>query len=60
MKLTLNYKREYGINRYYPACDDSKIIAKLGNFKSFTQAQVDYMRKEKWELDIKAEIPTSN
>lgn len=57
MKLALTYKREYGINRYYPACHDSIVIAKLGHFKSFTQSQVDYMRKEQWDVEIKADIP---
>ena len=54
MKLTLNYKSAYGNDRYYPACKDSEIICKLAGFKSFTQQQVDYMRREGWELDIKA------
>lgn len=57
MKLTLTYKRDFGNDRYYPSCKDSTIICKLGAFKSFTQLQVDMMKREGWELDINAEIP---
>ncbi len=57
MQLTLTYKKDFGQHRYYPACNESKIITTLAGFKSFTQQQVDYMKKEGWQLDIKADIP---
>lgn len=57
MKLTLTYKPSFGNDRYYPACKDSEIICKLAVIKSFTQNQVHMMRREGWEIDIKAAIP---
>ena len=57
MKLTLNYKSAYGNDRYYPACKDSEIICSLADIKSFTQNQINMMKREGWELDIKGVIP---
>lgn len=57
MKLTLNYKSVFGRDSYYPADEISRIISLIGNFKTFTPHQLDIMRENKWELDIKAEIP---
>lgn len=57
MKLSLTYKTVFGRDSYYPADDISRVIARLGGFKSFTQEQVALMKKEGWELDIKAAIP---
>ena len=60
MKLTLAYKSAYGNDRYYSACKDSEIICHLASIKSYTQAQVNYMRKEGWELDISGVIPNAD
>lgn len=57
MKLTLTYKSVFGRDSYYPADDIGRVIAKLGGFKSFTDHQIALMKKEGWELDIKAAIP---
>lgn len=57
MKITLTYKTAYGNDRYYPACADAEIISKLAGIKSFTQGQVNMMKREGWELDIKGVIP---
>jgi hypothetical protein len=57
MKITLNYKSAWGNQRYYPACDDSEVIAYLAGFKSFTTQQVEYMKKRGWTVDILAELP---
>ena len=56
MKLTLTYKSVFGRDSYYPADEISRVIAKVGDFKSFAPWQVEAMKKEGWELDIKAEI----
>lgn len=57
MQLTFVYKSEFGQKRYYPDCKNSKIIAKLGGFKSFTQDQINMMKVEGWELEFKADTP---
>lgn len=60
MKISLKYKSSYGNDRYYADCKDSEIICKLAGFKSFTQNQVDMMKREGWELDINGVIPNAD
>ena len=57
MKLTLTYKSVFGRDSYYPGDDISRQICHLGGFKTFTQDQVDYMKKEGWELVINGFVP---
>ncbi len=57
MKLTLTYKSVFGRDSYYPDDDISKVIARLGGFKTYTIEQINLMKKEGWELDIKGYIP---
>ncbi len=57
MKLTLTYKSVFGRDSYYPDDDDGKLIARLGGFKTFTIEQINLMKKEGWELDVKGYIP---
>ena len=57
MKLTLTYKSVFGRDSYYPDDNDGKLIARLGGFKTFTIEQINMMRKEGWELDIKGFVP---
>lgn len=57
MKLTLTYKSVFGRDSYYPDDDISKVIARLGGFKTFTIEQINMMKKEGWELDIKGFVP---
>lgn len=57
MKLTLTYKSVFGRDSYYPDDDTGRTIAKLGDFKSFTQHQIEVMKKAGWELDIKGFVP---
>ena len=57
MQLTLTYKFVYGNARYYPADDASRVICRLGGFKSFTHEQVNMMKNEGWELKMLADIP---
>lgn len=57
MKITLTYKSAWGNHRYYPACKDAEIICQLAGFKSFTQQQVDMMKREGWETEINAAMP---
>ncbi len=57
MKLTLTYKSVFGRDSYYPDDDISKVIARLGGFKTYTIEQINLMKKEGWELDIRGYIP---
>lgn len=59
MKLKLIYKSVFGRDSYYPDDDISRVICKLGNFKTFAPWQIEVMKKEAWQLDIKADIPLS-
>lgn len=58
MKLTLTYKSVFGRASYYPADETSRVIALVGGFKSFTTHQVETMKKEGWEVDIKGFVPS--
>lgn len=57
MKLTLIYKSVFGRDSYYPGDEIGSAIAKIGNFKSFAPWQIEIMKKEGWELDIKGHVP---
>lgn len=57
MKLTLTYKKVFGNDLYYPSDDISKVICRIGGFKSFTSQQVQVMKDAAWQLDIGADIP---
>lgn len=57
MQIKLLYKTVFGRDSYYPDDDTSRIICRLIGCKCFAPWQVDIMRKEGWELDIKGAIP---
>lgn len=57
MKLTLTYKSVFGRDSYYPQDDISKAMARLVPCKCFSPWQIDLMKKEGWELDIKGYVP---
>jgi len=45
MNLKLIVKIIYGVKKYYPACENSKLLVKLTNHKTFTSSNIDILKQ---------------
>jgi hypothetical protein len=52
--FTFEYKRNYGKDQFYPACDNSKFLANLMNVKSLTSSQIKKINDHGWDLEIQS------
>lgn len=52
ISIKLAYRKKFGRILYYPNCIVSKTIARITNVKSFTQEQLNIMKKAHWAIDI--------
>lgn len=55
MKFIVLYKKEFGKDRFYPRCDDSRLVLGMMGRESFTKDQVESMVKHGWSVDIEYE-----
>lgn len=52
MKLTFDYKMEFGKERFCPENSDAKALCYLMKCKSLTKSQVLFCKECGWEVDV--------
>lgn len=57
--MHLHYVKSYGNDRYYPNCTKSSAILVLMKAKSFTEQNVEILRKH-WTVQIATVIPANS
>lgn len=55
MGIKVKYVRSYGNDRYYPACELSKMICELLNQKSLTMEQLEKIKAYGYQLEMEKE-----
>lgn len=55
MNLEVLYRKEFGKDRFYSLCDNSKLILSLMGRASFTLDQLKEMRAHGWDITVKRE-----
>lgn len=53
MKISVTHKSEFGKDRFYPACEQSKLILWLMKRNSYTLEQIKRCKAAGWEVEIK-------
>ena len=57
MKITIRADKVYGINTFYPACDRSKIFARLAGTKTLTAHALRDITALGYEIEIEQTMP---
>lgn len=57
MKITIRIEKNYGIETAYPACDNSRLLAKLAGTKTLTWHALDTIRALGYEIQIEQTTP---
>jgi hypothetical protein len=57
MKITIRIEKNYGIETYYPACDQSNLLAKLAGTKTITWHAMETIQALGYEIEIKQPKP---
>jgi hypothetical protein len=52
MILKVQIKQVYGNELVYPVCDQSIILSKLLNSKTFTKRHIDYLKQLNYQFEI--------
>ena len=53
MKITVEVKNVYGIDRIYPVCDKAKALLALTHNKTFSDAHISRLKSLGYELVVK-------
>ena len=53
MKITVEKKQNYGNTVYYPACDASRIFAKIAGTKTLTKDALRDIKELGYEIELK-------
>jgi len=59
MKITIRIEKNYGIETAYPACDNSRLLAKLAGTKTLTWHALETIRALGYEIQIEQSTPRS-
>lgn len=54
MTITVTVREVYGIKTIYPACDTSKLLARLANTKTLTRAALQTIEALGYTVEVKA------
>ena len=57
MKITIRIEKNYGIQTAYPACDNSRLLAKLAGTKTLTWHGLETIRALGYEIQIEQTAP---
>ena len=57
MKITIRIEKNYGIETAYPACDQSRLLAKLAGTKTLTRHALDNIAALGYEIQIEQSTP---
>ena len=52
--LKIEVKRNYGTDHVYPKCDTSKLLISMGPNKTFTQADINNLKKQGFSFETVA------
>ena len=53
-RLKVEVKRNYGTDHVYPKCDTSKLLISMGPNKTFTQADINNLKKQGFSFETVA------
>lgn len=53
MKITVLIKSIYGIETVYPACDTSRLLARLANTKTITRQALETIKALGYQIEVK-------
>lgn len=51
MQLKLTVKTIYGIKKYYPACESSRLLVQLTGHKTFTVPNIEVLKKLGYQIE---------
>jgi len=57
MEIKLQYREVYGRGLYYPNCESSQAIARVGAFKTYTPYQIRQLKLAGWHITILGSTP---
>lgn len=57
MIITIKIEKNYGIETAYPACDNSRLLAKLAGTKTLTWHALETIRTLGYEIQIQQTTP---
>lgn len=57
MIITIRIEKNYGIETAYPACDQSRLLAKLAGTKTLTRHALDTIAALGYEIQIEQSTP---
>jgi len=57
MKITIRIEKNYGIETAYPACDNSRLLAKLAGTKTLTWHALETIRALGYSVQIDQPAP---
>jgi hypothetical protein len=57
MKITIRIEKNYGIETAYPACDNSRLLAKLAGTKTLTHHALDTIAALGYLIEIQHAAP---
>jgi hypothetical protein len=57
MKITIRIEKNYGIETAYPACDNSRLLARLAGTKTLTRHALDTIRALGYAIEIEQLTP---
>ena len=53
-RLKVEVKRNYGTDHVYPKCDTSKLLISMSGLKTFTPANINYLKKQGFSFETVA------
>ena len=57
MKITIRADKNYGVETFYPACDQSKIFARLAGTKTLTRHALRDIAALGYQIEIEQTTP---
>jgi len=55
MKLIVQIKNIYGVQRVYPICEKSKIFSRIAGLKTLQQSTIDEIKKLGYKIETRGE-----
>ena len=55
MKLIVQIKNIYGVDRIYPVCEKSKIFSRIAGLKTLQQPVIDEIKKLGYKIETRGE-----
>jgi len=55
MKLIVQIKNIYGVNRIYPVCEKSKTFSRIAGLKTLQQSTIDEIKKLGYKIETRGE-----